>query len=252
VTATLYAFDISNAGWAARLMLDHKRIDYRYRKLPPGLHLQIVRALGFPAATVPALRIDGRKLQGSRQISRALEEIVPEPPLFPAEPAARVAVEDAERWGDEQLQDVPRFILRLSGLRSQANRRFQAERAGLPLPGVAAALGKVSAWDLARRRDVDEAAVRRVINELPETIARIDALIAAGVIGTDQPNAADFQIAPSVRLLLAIEGVADAIEDSDAAAHARELVPELVPGGPIPWVLPPEWLAPLRASMGSG
>ncbi len=248
--ATLYAFDISNAGQAARLMLEHKGIEYRFRKLPPGLHLQVVRALGYPAPTVPALKLDGEKLQGSREISRALEAKAPEPPLFPADPEARAAVEEAERWGDAYLQDVPRFILRLSGVRSQENRRFIAEATGLPLPGIVGRLGWISAKDLQRRRDVDEPSVRRLLGELPETIAKIDGLIADGVIGSAEPNAADFQIAPSVRLLLTIGGVGEAIEGTPAAEHARRLLPSMIDSEPIPWVLPDEWLEPLAAIRG--
>ena len=35
----------------------------------------------------------------------------PEPPLFPSDPAARTAVEEAERFGDEDLQAPVRRIL---------------------------------------------------------------------------------------------------------------------------------------------
>ncbi|CAN5450062.1 hypothetical protein BH20ACT17_BH20ACT17_03100 [soil metagenome] len=49
--------------------------------------------LRFAQRTVPALRLDGgEKVQGSRAILRRLDELVPEPPLLPADPAARDAV----------------------------------------------------------------------------------------------------------------------------------------------------------------
>ena len=163
MTATLYAFDISNPGRSARLMLERKGVAYRYRKLPPGLHAQIVRMLGFPASTVPALKIDGEKVQGSRELSRWLEQRIPEPSIFPSDPSARLAVEEAERWGDEYLQNVPRFIVRFGGVRSYALRRFIADAEGLPLAGVAAVISLPSAWDLARRRKIDEPGVRRAI-----------------------------------------------------------------------------------------
>ena len=66
-----------------------------------------VRLLGFPGATVPALRIDGRRVQGSLEISRFLDSFVASRPLFPAEPEARRAVEEAERWGEQTLQPIP-------------------------------------------------------------------------------------------------------------------------------------------------
>jgi glutathione S-transferase len=37
---------------------------------------------------------------------------VPEPPLFPADPDRRAAVEEAERWGERVLQPVPRQLFR--------------------------------------------------------------------------------------------------------------------------------------------
>jgi glutathione S-transferase len=102
---------VSPPGLAAHCMLEHKRIDHRVIHLLPGMQ-PLVRALRFPRRTVPALVLDGRRIQGSREIARALDELVPDPPLFPRDAAARRRVEDAERWGDEVLQEVPRRIVR--------------------------------------------------------------------------------------------------------------------------------------------
>ena len=62
---------------------------------------------GFPGVTVPALKLDGRKIQGSREIARELDRIQPEPALYPADPEKRGKVEEAEAWGDE-FQQKPR------------------------------------------------------------------------------------------------------------------------------------------------
>ena len=56
------------------------------------------------------MKIDGRKVQGSRNVSRELDALQPDPPLFPADPEQRAAVEEAERWGDEEFQQMPRTI----------------------------------------------------------------------------------------------------------------------------------------------
>src|SRR4051794_2132951 len=85
-------------------MLDRKGVAFKRTDLVPVVSRTVVRALGFPGPTVPALKIDGRKVRGSRQIARELERLRPEPPLFPADPELRSEVEEAERFGDERLQ----------------------------------------------------------------------------------------------------------------------------------------------------
>src|SRR5919197_1532406 len=95
----------------ARLMLERKGIDYRRVDLMPVISKVALRGLRFPGVTVPALRIDGRRIQGSREIARELDRLVPEPPLYPADPERRAAVEEAERFGDEELQAPARRIV---------------------------------------------------------------------------------------------------------------------------------------------
>ena len=92
-------------------MLDTKGIEYELAKVLPGTQRVHLRLVGFRGGTVPALKLDGRRIQGSRNIARALEQFKPEPPLLPAEPGTRARVEEAERWGEDVLQPVPRRIL---------------------------------------------------------------------------------------------------------------------------------------------
>ena len=54
-------------------MLDYKGIEYKRTDLLPVISKGLLRGLGFPGVTVPALKIDGRKVQGSREIARALD-----------------------------------------------------------------------------------------------------------------------------------------------------------------------------------
>src|SRR3954462_11906930 len=104
MNARLYVIPASHPSIAAALMLEHKGIDYKRTDLMPVVSKGVLRAVGFPGITVPALKIDGDRVQGSRQIARELERLRPEPPLFPADGAQRAAVEEAERLGDEELQ----------------------------------------------------------------------------------------------------------------------------------------------------
>src|SRR5215207_2896506 len=105
-------------------MVAHKRIPHRLVRLMPGLHPPLVRSAGFDGFTVPALELDGRKLQGSRRIARFLDEIQPDPPLFPAQPEQRARVEQAERWGEQVLQPVPRRLFRHLLLTSESARHW--------------------------------------------------------------------------------------------------------------------------------
>ena len=75
-------------------------------------------------ATVPAL--GGRRSQRistNRQIARFLASAIPDPPLFPADPERRAAVEEIERWANETLQmDARRIALGSGGARSRRPR----------------------------------------------------------------------------------------------------------------------------------
>jgi len=227
-------------------MLDHKGIPWGQVDVPTVLCRPFLRARGFPGPTVPAMVLDGRKVQTTRAISRALDEIRPDPPLFPEDPAARRAVEEAERWGDEVLQPVPRRIAVASLVRDTTGMASFLER---PLLGMPPRLVEASAKPImAGSRRINRAgddAIRRDLADLPGLLDRVDEFIDEETIGGDQLNAADFQIATSVRLLLAIEDVAGLVEGRPAADHARRVVSHYP--GHLPRKLPQDWLASARA-----
>ena len=126
----------------------------------------------------PALRVDGERIQGSLSISRFLDRLQPSPPLFPADPARRHAVEEAEAWGEGVLQVVPRRLLRFALVRDPSVRRMLARANRLPFTGLMAALMKPLAWHFARRSGADEETVRRHLAELRQfrQFARQDVL----------------------------------------------------------------------------
>jgi len=241
VAVKLYVIPGSHPSKAAELMLEHKGIPFKRVDLVTAMHRPSLKLLGFREKTVPAMKADGRKLQGTREISRALDEMKPEPPLIPSG-----VVREAERWGDEELQPIPRrlawwALLHLSGKeRTEAARlSLQGYRLGLPV-GVAARtvlpIAKVSAG---YNNSTDEA-VRADLAAVPDRIDKVDALLAEGVIGGDQLNAADFQIATSVRLLLAYEDLKPYLEGRPAAEHARRVVRDY--NAAFPKVFPEAWL----------
>jgi glutathione S-transferase len=243
VRATLYSLSVSHAALAVRCMLERKQIEHRVVDLLPGSHPVALRALGFPRYTVPALRLEGRRIQGSREIARALDELRPDPPLFPREPEARRRVEEAERWGDEVLQEVPRRLFRWMAAHHYVVRRWLAvEAAGVPLGGVLAR-PSVQARLFARASGADEARIRADLAALPGHLAEVERLRDAGVLGGPEPNAADFQIASSLRSIGKLGDLTPYVGDHPAMRWAATVVPP-VPG-PVPSVLPREWLRPL-------
>ena len=115
----LYMFTGSTPSLTARLMLEHEGIDFKCVHVMVGPHAFGMLGRGFQTMTVPALKIEGRRVQGSRDISRVLDELVERPPLFPADPERRRQVEDAERRGEE-LQDAVRRIFWCAARRDPA------------------------------------------------------------------------------------------------------------------------------------
>jgi glutathione S-transferase len=233
---------------AAALMLKHKGIEHRVVWLLLPFTGPTLRLLGFPRRTVPALRLDRRKIQGSREISAALEELRAEPPLFPRESARRREVEEAERWGDAALQPTARRIVvwglrrdhRLVATQLADARRIQGARLALNPRLAALTSGPTVAW-YGRLVGAKDEAVRADLLALPEMLERIDAWITAGVLGGAQPNAADFQIATSLSQLMTVDELRPGIETRPAGHLARRLVFEYP--GRSAGVLPRQWVA---------
>lgn len=236
----------SHPGVAVQRMLEYKGITFRRTDLLPVASWGVLRALGFPRVTVPAIRIDGQRTQGSTEITRELDRLIPEPPLFPADPDHRAAVEEAERFGDQDLQECIRQILLWALKKNAAPLRSFMEGARIGLPhglGVSMA-GPFIAMD-ARAHNVGDLVVRDNLTALPGMLQRIDDWIADGVLDGEQLNAADFQLAPSLRLAMSFDDLRPAIEHRPAGRLALRVVPDYP--GKIPPVLPTAWLEPLQA-----
>jgi glutathione S-transferase len=129
---TLYVIPGSHACRSAMLMLEHKRVPYRRVEVVTLLHPILARLHGFDAGgqkrsiggrrpvalriadrlgTVPGLACVGQRVSTNHRIARFLDERHPEPPLLPADPERRAAVEEAERWANDTLQMDARRIL---------------------------------------------------------------------------------------------------------------------------------------------
>ncbi len=247
MNARLYTIPASHPGIAAALMLEHKGIAYKRTDLLPVISKLVLRGLGFPRNTVPAMKIDGQRVQGSREISRELDRLRPEPPLFPADPEQRAAVEEAERFGDEQLQHPVRQILwwAIKKDRSPLRSYSEGSRLGIPIDLAMLTAAPIVALS-ARFNEAGDDNARRAIAALPAMLQRIDDWIEAGVLNGDQLNAADFQIAPSLGLAMTLDDLRPAIESRPAGELAKRLIPSYP--GHTPPILPAAWLEPLRDS----
>jgi glutathione S-transferase len=207
-------------------MLDLKGIDYDLVEVLPGTQRVHLRLARFRHGTVPALEIDGRRNLGSRRNSRALDGLQPEPALFPADPERRRAIEAAERWGDEELQSVPRRILRWGMVRdvdlriwlAQLNPRAPAPAAMARLSGPVA---RYYAWVVHAETD----RVRRDVAQLPSMLGRVDELVSERVISLEHPNAATFQVLCTVRALLGFADFEHEVGVRSSAPMARKLFP---------------------------
>ncbi len=237
--ARLYVVHASHPCATAEKALELKGVPFKRVELPPPAHALVMPRL-FGGRTVPGIKFeDGEKVQGSRAILRALERRVPDPPLYgPPE------VDEAERWGDEVLQSVARRIVWPAFARHP--RAMYAYQEGqkapkLPLPVVLAAAPLVVRVERRLNAVTDDEVARRDLEELPGHLDRVDAWIADGVLGGEQPNAADLQIAPSIRLIHSIGDVRPLIAGRPAEELAFRWFEPLTASTPA-GVLPREWI----------
>jgi glutathione S-transferase len=243
--AKLYVIPGSHPSRTVMRMLELKGIEYKRVDLMPVISRGALRLMGFPGVTIPALKIDGRKITGSREIAKELDRVQPEPPLYPADPAERAAVDQAEAWGETTLQYAARRVLWNALKRDRAPLASFSEGARLGIPiGLAV---KTAAPIVAMEVRINEATddrVREDLAALPGMLQRTDDWIAEGVLGGEQLNAADLQIGTSVRLLMTLQDLREAIAARPAGELAMRVAPDYP--GDAPPVLPAAWLEPLR------
>jgi glutathione S-transferase len=228
-------------------MLKHKGIEFKRTDLFPVISRGVVRILGFPGVTVPALKVDGLRVQGSRKIARELERLRPEPALFPSDPEKRAAVEEAERFGDEELQHPVRQIIWWALQRDKSPLRSYSEgaRLGIPIGLAVRTAGPIIALEK-RINEASDENVRADLAKFGGLLERVDKMIAAGTIGGDELNVADFQIAPSIRLAMTLQDLRPLIEARPAGQLAKRVQPQIA--GDCPPILPPAWLEPLHSA----
>lgn len=240
---TLHVLPPSHPCMTAEAALRLKGLEYEKVSLQPGTHPEeMERVYGEGRRTVPGLLVGDEPVHGSRAILERLEALVPEPALYPGD-----AVREAERWGDEELQDLGRRL-------PWGALHFRPEAMGtfggagpLDPPGTDFAMRYIRAtW---KYHGITAERLAADLAGLPGKLDRVDALAAEGVIGGDEPNAADLQIGATLRVLLTVRDLHPLLEGRPGEAIARRWFPDYageVPAG----AYPPGWV-PSRSARDS-
>jgi glutathione S-transferase len=238
VKLVLHGLPPSHPVKAAEAALRFKGLEFERVDLSPGAHnAEMEKLYGEGRRTVPGLMIDGEPVHGSRAILARLEELRPDPSLFP-EPIAD-AVREAEAWGDEELQDLGRRL-------PWGAMHFRPEAMGtfggagpLDPAGTDFAMRYVRAsW---KYHGITAVRLAEDLAGLPAKLDHVDALIADGVMGGEAPTAADLQIGATLRVLLTVGDLRPLVDGRPAAEVARRWFPDYpgdVPAGAFPagWV----------------
>jgi glutathione S-transferase len=238
----LYVIPASHPCEAVEAGLRIKGLQYKRVDVLPVAHKLVLRGLRFPSDSVPALKIDGERMVGSRAILHRLETLWPEPPLLPADPALRARVEEAELWGDDVLQSVARRVGWGVSRRDPKGVATYLQGYELHMPQKVLALGAgPTAWAAARLNHADDETVKRDLLALPGQLDKVDAWIAEGVLGGESANVADLQIGSSVRLMMTFGDIRPLVEGRPCEALGERWFPPAL--GSIPaGTLPPGWV----------
>jgi glutathione S-transferase len=237
----LYVIPGSHPCACAEAALHLKGIEYERVDRLPVIHKAVI-GRRFDGNTAPALELDGERIVGSRKIIRRLDELKPDPALLPADPDLRAKVEEAEGWGDQVLQPLVRRVAWATLKRHKPAMLGFARGAKLGLPQPFVSLGAAPvAFIASRYNNATDEVVSADLAVLPGYLDRVDRWVEEGLLGGEQPNAADLQIGSSLRLLMSFGDTRGLVEGRPCAVLAeRGFKPS---GGSVPQgVLPAAWI----------
>jgi glutathione S-transferase len=175
VKAVLWHLPVSHYNEKVRWALAIKGVEHERRAPPPGPHMAIALALTRGRShTFPVLQLDGRTIGDSSRIIAALEEAVPEPALYPPDPADRARALDLAEFFDEELGPYIRLFAWDEAVKDpDALGRFSSALVPGPLKRFAAPGMKVF---LKLRFGVgDEDAARRAEDKVLAALDRLEA-----------------------------------------------------------------------------
>ncbi len=235
---TLHVLPPSHPCMTAEAALRHKGLEYERVAFTPGPHVEEMQKLyGEGRTTVPGLMVDGEPVHGSVAILERLEALAPDPPLYPEPIADRV--HEAERWGDAELQDLGRSL-------TWGAMHFRPEAMGTyaggePLDPAGTDFAIKMLRPTWKYHGLSAQKLHDHLQGLPAKLDHVDALEADGIIGGDEPNAADLQIGATIRVLLTVGDLVPLLEGRAGERIARRHFPDYaghIPAGAFPhgWV----------------
>src|SRR3954453_22182890 len=230
---TLHLLPPSHQCMTVEAALRRKSLDYERVSMPMPHTEPMEEIYGEGNGTVPGVTIDGEPVHGSIAILERLEQLVPDPPLYP-EPIA-AAVGEAERWGDAELQDLGRR-LPWGALHFRPDAMGTFGGAGpLDPSGTAYAIRVLRAmWKYHR---VSAVQLAEDLAGLPEKLDHVDALAADGIVLGEAPTAADLQIGATLRVLVTIGDLRPVLKGRPGEELALRWFPDYageVPAGAFP------------------
>ncbi len=234
MSITLHALPPSHPCMTAEAAIKLKGLDFERVDLPmTGHNDEMEKLYGEGHKTVPGAMFDGEAVHGSRAILSRLDAIVADPPLYPSD-----AVREAERWGDEELQDLGRRLpWGALHFRPEAMGLMAPDGEPLDPPGTDYAIRFVRAgW---KYHGISCERLAADLAGLPEKIDRIVGWLDDGTLGGETPNAADLQIGATVSVLLFVGDLHPTL--APVTDWARGLFPRQageVPAGAFPagWI----------------
>jgi glutathione S-transferase len=175
-----------------RWALDYKGLAHRRKDLRPGFHSLILRVRGR-GTTVPVLDLNGRSIRDTTAIIAALEELQPDPPLYPADPAAREQALELEEFFDEQCGHEVRRVTLDPIIRDAALVRegFLGDAPRL-MRTLAPVMHPVVERQVRRRYGIDDARVEFAIGKVLAAFDRVESqLRPSGYLVGDRFSVAD-------------------------------------------------------------
>ena len=101
-TPRLWSWHVSPFAGKARVACAEKGVEVELIEVDPRARPARLRELN-PTGRVPVLELSDVAIRESTAIGEWLEDTVPDPPLWPADPGARAAARGQLRWVDDEL-----------------------------------------------------------------------------------------------------------------------------------------------------